>query len=239
MAAAAAPAAAGPTPTEAKEARTGALKERGNALAEAGDMAGALRVFEEAISLLGPSTSAKGAGGSGRPSDEPSAVLWELKSQCHMQLEEWLEAVQAAERAVELSGEQWPDARHTLGRSLLQFGEVRAAVRVLTELYGAHPANEEVREDLIEANAILLELRRREEDFDLQMSGRAGLDAQELEVCRCKRNLLERGKAVDSDCTLGMDEEEEAASARDRARREAGVGMEDDDDDDEGEEKQG
>lgn len=45
------------------------------------------------------------------------AVLWELKSQCHVQLEEWLEAMQAAERAVELSGAQWPDVRHTLGQS--------------------------------------------------------------------------------------------------------------------------
>lgn len=65
------------------------------------------------------------------------------------------------------------------------------------------------------------------------MSGRAGLNARELEVCRCKRSLLERDKAVDLDCTLGMDEEEEeekAAAALDRARRKAGIGMEGDDD---------
>jgi tetratricopeptide (TPR) repeat protein len=230
---------------EAKEARADALKERGNVRAEAGDMAGALQLFEEAIGVLGPTTSARGqqqtmAGtgpaGPQPPHDALSARLWDLKAQCHQQLEEYLEAVRAAERAVELSGARWPEARLTLGRSLLQFGEVRAAVRVLTELFGADPSNEEVRADLIEANAVLSELLRREADFDLQLSGRAGLDATELEVCLCKRNLLARGKAVDSDCTLGMDEEEEAAVALDRARREgsgAGAAMEEDLEDEE------
>lgn len=240
-ASAVAPAAAAAVSVADNGLRADGLKERGNALADSGDFEGALKVFEEAISLLGSGTTARGqqpqqqhavgvgvgvgvgAGSGGKPHDARSAVLWELKSQCHLQLEQWLEAVQAAERAVELSGAQWPEARHTLGRSLLSFGEVRAAVKVLTELFGADPSNEEVRADLIDANAVLGELRRREADFDLQLSGRAGLDAQEMDVCMCKRNLLARGKAVDSDCTLGMDEEEEAAAALDRARREGGA----------------
>ena len=224
-----------------KGARADGLKERGNALADEGDFEGALRLFEEGISLLGAGTTAHGqhtldAGTGGKPHDARSAVLWELKAQCHMQLEQWLEGVRAAERAVELSAAQWPEARHTLGRCLLLFGEVRAAVAELTALYGADPSNEEVRADLIDANAALGELQRREADYDLQLSGRAGLDARELEVCQCKRSLLGRGKAVGSDCTLGMDEEEEAAAAVDRARREGGevgVGMEEGDEEEE------
>lgn len=221
---------------EAKEARAAALKERGNVVAEAGDIAGALCLFEQAIGLLGPTTTGRGlkirsTAHLAKPHDELSARLWELKAQCHLHLEEYLEAVKAAERAVELSDARWPEAKLTLGRCLLQFGEVRAAVKVLTELFGSDPSNEEVRGDLIEANAVLSELVRREEDFDLQLSGRAGLDARELEVCACKRNLLARGVDVPSDCTLGMTEEEESAVALDRARREA-VEQEDDDEED-------
>lgn len=206
-----APATAASSTAEAnKEARAATLTERGNVAAEAGDMVTALQLFEQAIGLLGPTTTGRGL----------KARLWECKAQCHLQLEEYLEAVKAAERAVELSDAQWPEARLTLGRCLLQFGEVRAAVKVLTELFRSEPANEEVREDLIEANAVLGELMRREADFDLQLSGRAGLDAKELEVCACKRNLLARGLDVQSDCTLGWTEEEESAAALDRARRE-------------------
>ena len=63
------------------------------------------------------------------------------------------------------------------------------------------PNHEEAREDLIHANLILTELKRRETDFDMQLR-LAGLTPEEEDVARCKRNLLERGKLVSSDCTL-------------------------------------
>lgn len=95
------------------------------------------------------------------------------------------------------------EAKHTLGRAALSFGEVRQAVKCLSEVCGKCPSNLEARGDLIYANACLMELRRREEDFDLQLSGRAGLSEAELEVARAKRCLVSRGIDVSSDCYLG------------------------------------
>jgi len=63
------------------------------------------------------------------------------------------------------------------------------------------PNDEEARGDLIMANHVLTELKRRETDFDVQMR-RLHLTPEEEEVARCKRNLLERGKLFSSDCTL-------------------------------------
>jgi tetratricopeptide (TPR) repeat protein len=171
-----------------KQAKVDGLREAGNAKAVAGEMRQALALFEEAIGLA-----------------PTSSVLFELKSQCHLSLEEYVEAVRAARRAVELSPE-WNEGALTLGRSLLSLGEVRPAVEVLSKLLGRDGRNEEVREELIYANEALMELRRREADFDLQLNGRAGLDKRELEVARAKRHLLARGADVSSDCWLGGSE---------------------------------
>ena len=70
------------------------------------------------------------------------------------------------------------------------------------QVCGKQPGNVDAREELIYANEVLMELRRREEDFELQLAGRAGLSEEELQVARCKRNLLVRGKDLPSDCTL-------------------------------------
>jgi len=145
----------------------------------------ALALFEEAIGLA-----------------PTSSVLFELKSQCHLALEEYVEAVRAARRVVELAPE-WNEGALTLGRALLSLGEVRPAEEVLSKLLGRDGRNEEVREELIYANEALMELRRREADFDLQLNGRAGLDRRELEVARAKRHLLARGADLSSDCWLG------------------------------------
>lgn len=171
-----------------KQAKVDDLREAGNARAVTGDMRQALALFEEAIGLA-----------------PTSSVLFELKSQCHLSLEEYLDAVRAARRAVELAPE-WNEGALTLGRGLLSLGEVRAGVKVLSELLGRDGRNEEVREELIYANEALMELRRREADFDLQLDGRAGLDKRELEVARAKRHLLARGADVTSDCWLGGSE---------------------------------
>eukprot|EP00624_Nannochloropsis_granulata_P006913 evm.model.NODE_5412_length_28386_cov_19.897308.3 len=173
-----------PWSASSTQAKVDALREAGNARAVAGYMRQALTLFEEAISLA-----------------PTSSILFELKSQCHLSLEEYLEAVRAARRAVELAPE-WSEGALTLGRSLLSLGEVRAAVKVLSELLGRDDRNEEIREELIYANNALMELRRREADFDLQLNGRAGLDKRELEVARAKRHLLARGADVSSDCWL-------------------------------------
>lgn len=100
------------------------------------------------------------------------------------------------------------------------FGEVRRAVGVLSELCGRNPHDDEIRDELIYANSVLMELKRREDDFDKQLSGRAGLDVQELEVARCKRHLLSRGKEVPSDCSFALyEEEEEEIAAHYRRQR--------------------
>ncbi|GAB5032713.1 stress-inducible protein [Nannochloropsis oceanica] len=177
-----------PGNASSKQAKVDALREAGNARADAGNMRQALTLFEEAISLA-----------------PTSSILFELKSQCHLSLEEYLEAVRAARRAVDLAPE-WSEGALTLGRSLLSLGEVRAAVTVLSEVLGRDGCNEEIREELIYANNALMELRRREADFDLQLNGRAGLDERELEVARAKRHLLARGADVSSDCWLGGSE---------------------------------
>ena len=174
--------------TAAAHARADALREEGNARALAGDFRKGLELFEEALGVL-----------------PRSAILWELKAQSHLQVCEHLEAVKAARRAVDLNPD-WGDAALTLGRALLSLGEVRPAVGVLSALLGKEPGNSEVRSELIYANDALLELRRREDDFDLQLSGRAGLSKQEEEVARAKRNLLLRGANVSSDCFLGGSE---------------------------------
>jgi len=171
-----------------KQAKVDALREAGNICAVCGDMRQALALFEEAIGLA-----------------PTSSVLFELKSQCHLSLEEYLEAVRSARRVVDLAPE-WNEGALTLGRALLSLGEVRPAVKVLSELLGRDGHNEEVREELIYANEALMELRRREADFDLQLDGRAGLDKRELEVARAKRHLLARGADVSSDCWLGGSE---------------------------------
>ena len=113
-----------------------------------------------------------------------------------------MEAVKAASRACELDP-TFMEGKHTLGRCFLSFGEIRQAVKVLSEVCGRCPSNIEARDDLIYANSCLMELRRREEDFDLQLSGRAGLTEAEQEVARAKRCLVSRGIDVSSDCYLG------------------------------------
>lgn len=190
---------------ERRQADVNALREAGNNSAAAGNMRTALNIFEQALGLA--------------PTD---AVLYELKSQCHLSLEEYLEAVKAARKAVELAP-HWNEGALTLGRALMSLGEVRSAVEVLSRLLGKDGGNEEVREELIYANEALMELQRREADFDLQLHGRAGLDKRELEVARAKKHMLSRGANVSSDCWLGGSEGSEGENG-DRGERAGGMG---------------
>lgn len=89
-----------------KQAKADTLREAGNEKAVAGEMRQALALFEEAIGLA-----------------PTSSVLFELKSQCHLALEEYVEAVRAARRAVKLAPE-WNEGALTLGRALLSLGKV-------------------------------------------------------------------------------------------------------------------
>ncbi|XP_066505621.1 tetratricopeptide repeat protein 33 [Hoplias malabaricus] len=87
------------------------LKEEGSVLAEQGRHWEALRKWDEALQLT-----------------PEEAVLYEMKSQVLILLQEVFPAVQAAETAVKLRPSWW-EGWQTLGRAQLSLGEVELAVR--------------------------------------------------------------------------------------------------------------
>merc|ERR1712039_603870 len=72
--------------------------------------------------------------------EEPAdtATLWEQTAQVLMLLQRDFEAVRAAERAVE-SRPLWHCAHLTLGRALLNFGEIERAVEALRRATALEP----------------------------------------------------------------------------------------------------
>ncbi|XP_073696385.1 tetratricopeptide repeat protein 33 [Garra rufa] len=103
-------------------AKSRRLKEEGTLLAEQGRNWEALKRWDEAIQLT-----------------PDNAVLYEMKSQVLITLQEVFLAVQSAEMATRLRPLWW-EAWQTLGRAQLSLGEVELAVRSFQVALHLHPS---------------------------------------------------------------------------------------------------
>jgi tetratricopeptide (TPR) repeat protein len=121
------------------EVKSKRLKEEGNILAEEERYWEAIQRWDEAIQLT-----------------PGNAVLYELKSQALLILNELYPAVASAQKAVDLDP-CWAVAQQTLGRAQLGLGEVRMALRSFEKAVHLDPLNTEVwEEDLPWARELLL-----------------------------------------------------------------------------------
>merc|ERR1719296_172531 len=134
---------------ENAEGKRKRLIREGALLAEAERFAEALSHYEEALQLT----------------DSPveQACILEQMSQVMLALDRDFDAVRLAERAVECRGDWWC-AHLTLGRALLNFGEMTRAVetlRMASTLVDCSEGAEEVAAELADAQRLLEEAQRR------------------------------------------------------------------------------
>ncbi|XP_067838465.1 tetratricopeptide repeat protein 33 isoform X2 [Heptranchias perlo] len=134
------------------------LKEEGVILSENGRYWEAIGRWDEAIQLM-----------------PDSAVLYEMKAQVLMILNEVFQAVQAAETAVRLNP-QWWEALQTLGRAQLSLGEVTLALRSFQRALHVSPGESSLwEEDLSWA----LELRKQQHQLVKAVPVERGTQRQE------------------------------------------------------------
>lgn len=134
-------------------AKSKRLKDEGTLLAEQGRNWEALKRWDEALQLT--------------PDD---AVLYEMKSQVLINLQEVFLAVQSAEMSTKLRPLWW-EARQTLGRAQLSLGEVELAVRSFQVALHLHPSERPLWEEdlgwalqLREQKRVLREREKQEEE---------------------------------------------------------------------------
>ena len=90
------------------------------------------------------------------------ATVFEMKAQALINLHEWIVAIKAAEKSVELRPNWWV-AHQTLGRAQMGIGEVRLALRSFKVALHLNPDNEELRiDDLGWAFSLLKEKEAKE-----------------------------------------------------------------------------
>lgn len=120
------------------------LKEEGNSLAESGKYKEALLKWELAsIGEISPNLS---------------AILFELRAQVHLELEETISAIKCAEKATKIS----PSYEYgwlTLGRAQLNLGEVSMAIESLEKV-----SLPEASEDLQMARKLLIQTSSKSND---------------------------------------------------------------------------
>uniref|UniRef100_A0A7S1PE88 Uncharacterized protein n=1 Tax=Vitrella brassicaformis TaxID=1169539 RepID=A0A7S1PE88_9ALVE len=105
------------------------LREQGNIFAANDDFLSALLSWEKAITI------------------SPRAALYEQCAQALLRLDEPFRAIKAAKRAIVMDA-QWQPGYLTLGRALLDFGEVDSAVSALEKCVGMEPDDDEAAEEL-------------------------------------------------------------------------------------------
>ncbi|CAE1277561.1 Tetratricopeptide repeat protein 33 [Acanthosepion pharaonis] len=118
------------------------LRQEGNTLCEAERYWEAIKKWDEAIQLT--------------PSNE---VLYELKAQVLLILQEVFPAVQFAEKATKLKPNWW-SAYQTLGRALLGLGEVKLAVRAFSKAVHLNPTVQELWKEDLQWACTLLEQKK-------------------------------------------------------------------------------
>lgn len=118
------------------------LRQEGNALCEAERYWEAIKKWDEAIQLT--------------PCNE---VLFELKAQVLLILQEVFPAVQFAEKATKLKPNWW-SAYQTLGRALLGLGEVKLAVRAFSKAVHLNPTVKELWKEDLQWACTLLEQKK-------------------------------------------------------------------------------
>lgn len=144
------------------------LQAQGNALAEQGRFAEALKKFDAALAL------------------EPTAALLELRSQALMALDMDFEAILAAEAAAKLAPD-WSEAHLTLARARLNLGEVIGASESFSRAARLDPTNDDLRSEMRRCE----ELREHIEDayaHEIERARRVQ-DPAAAEVVRCKAAL--------------------------------------------------
>uniref|UniRef100_A0A5S6QB86 TPR_REGION domain-containing protein n=1 Tax=Trichuris muris TaxID=70415 RepID=A0A5S6QB86_TRIMR len=119
------------------------------------------------------------------------ARLHDMLSQIYLIRGEDFLAVQSAQRAVECSP-LWSDAYQTLGRALINFGEVKLAVRSFSRAIILNPANWEVRsEDLPWATRVLS--RQPTTSREAEENGQQSQDRMLLPIKKVLHSFLATG----------------------------------------------
>ncbi|KAG1700204.1 hypothetical protein DVH05_012012 [Phytophthora capsici] len=165
---------------EDAEAKVKRLKEEGNTLAEAGKFRAAMSRWHEALTV-----------------DPKNAALYELLAQACMAVFDDFQSVQFARKATELAP-KWSDGFLTLGRCLLNFGELAlalGAVRKAAELNGGMETDE-MQTDRRDIEVLLAKqeqiLRTRDEEAAHEVQ------ADKLQVISCFKHLSLRAKAIEA-----------------------------------------
>eukprot|EP00747_Dinoflagellata_sp_TGD_P198853 gnl/TRDRNA2_/TRDRNA2_71970_c0_seq4.p1 gnl/TRDRNA2_/TRDRNA2_71970_c0~~gnl/TRDRNA2_/TRDRNA2_71970_c0_seq4.p1 ORF type:complete len:272 (+),score=57.55 gnl/TRDRNA2_/TRDRNA2_71970_c0_seq4:24-839(+) len=99
------------------------------------------------------------------------AMIYEQIGQVCLNINHWLDAAKAAQKAVELRPD-WVYGHFTLGRALLEFGELVRAVEALQNASALAPHDEEIREELRNATDFVERARQYAADHSVQFNGR-------------------------------------------------------------------
>lgn len=125
--------------------------------------------------------------------DPENSVLYELQAQGYLAQDEFYLAVQRAKEAIK-HAPQWADAHLTLGRALLNFGELDEAFKAFSSATEIDESNIEIREEWIEVN----ELRKRRDELlrqgESQLSELQSED--EIQIHQCRLHLSQRGQVL-------------------------------------------
>ncbi|GLD94986.1 hypothetical protein PINS_up003611 [Pythium insidiosum] len=154
------------------------LQTEGNTLAECGRFRAAIDRWQEAIAM-----------------DPTNAVLHELMAQGCMAGCEDFRAVQFAQKATDLAPD-WADGYQTLGRALLNFGELELAMQSIRKAIDLGGENDELVAERDEIDRLLRaqEMILREKDAAAKQEH----DSARLQVISCMKHLALRGRAGSS-----------------------------------------
>ena len=111
------------------------------------------------------------------------ATVFEMKAQALINLHEWIVAIKAAEKTVQLKPNWWVGYQ-TLGRAQMGIGEVKLAMRSFQMALHLNPVDEELRKDDLEWAVGLLREKGRVEDTDgTEEIEKSNLNSVKLRIC--------------------------------------------------------
>jgi tetratricopeptide (TPR) repeat protein len=117
----------------------------------------------------------------------------EMLAQVYLETDQLLLALQAAEAAVQ-ENERWKEGLQTLARCQREVGEVHLAQESFEKALRLDPESDELREELLEAQALVSELeeKKKRQMAELQLAS----TESEQEVHRCVYHLCHRAHSV-------------------------------------------
>lgn len=117
----------------------------------------------------------------------------EMLAQVYLETDQLLLALQSAEAAVQ-ENERWKEGLQTLARCQREVGEVHLAQESFEKALSLDPESDELREELIEIQALVTELeeKKKRQKAELQLAS----TESEQEVHRCIYHLCHRAHSV-------------------------------------------